>query len=255
MSGSVLWLTVFGLLFILYGLIVRMAGSGTMFFSVWLVMGFGMIAYALLIRGHFMECIPKSISVFVKGAAILWLLSLCICEALIFRGFYNSNPKGLEYLIILGAQVREDGPSKVLTFRLDKAAEYLLKNPETLCIVTGGQGYNEPITEAEAMKLYLSDKGIGKERIITEEKAVNTVQNIRFSKEKLPSADVPVGIVTNNFHIFRSMAIALNEGLTNVYGIPAPSDPIFLVNNMFREYFGIVKDVLAGHIRIKMESF
>lgn len=248
MSASVLWLTVFGILFILYGITVRLTGSGTMFFAVWLVMGCGLIALAMLNRSRFIEYVPRPVTLSVKGVIVLWLLSLCICEAFILRGFYNSNPEGLDYLIVLGAQVREDGPSKVLAFRLDRAAEYLRQNPDTYCIVTGGQGYNEPVSEAEAMKDYLTDKGIDPERIILEDKAVNTIQNIRFSKEKLPSADVPTGIVTNNFHMFRAMSIARKQGLANVSGIPAPSDPIFLVNNMFREYFGVVKDLLKGNM-------
>lgn len=57
--------------------------------------------------------------------------------------------RGLDYIIVLGAQVRKDGPSPVLKYRLDKAVEYLNENPDTVCIVSGGQGSNEPWSEAE----------------------------------------------------------------------------------------------------------
>ena len=77
----------------------------------------------------------------------------------------------------------------------------------------------------------------------------NTVQNIRFSKELLESPDAAVGIVTNNFHMTRALAIAHKQGLTNAHGMPAPSDPVFLVNNMFREYLGMMKDYLLGNLR------
>ena len=59
---------------------------------------------------------------------------------------------GLDYIIVLGAQIYERGPSAVLRFRLDKAVEYLNENPQTKCIVSGGKGSNEPCSEAEGMK-------------------------------------------------------------------------------------------------------
>ena len=98
------------------------------------------------------------------------------------------------------------------------------------------------------MKIYLMGKGIDVRRILVEDQAENTVQNIQFSKEFLESSDAAVGIVTNNFHMTRALAIARKQGLTNAHGIPAPSDPVFLVNNMFREYFGMMKDLLTGNL-------
>ena len=94
-----------------------------------------------------------------------------------------AGPDNLDYLIVLGAQVYKNGPSPVLKFRLDKAYEYLSANPETRCIVTGGQGSNEPFTEASCMADYLVKRGIDSGRIILEDKSTTTAQNLTNSNE------------------------------------------------------------------------
>lgn len=97
--------------------------------------------------------------------------------------------------------------SPVLKYRLDKAVEYLNENPDTVCIVSGGQGSNEPWSEAEGMARYLQEKGIDTARILTEDQSQTTGQNITNSK-KLMKEGASVGIVTNNFHVFRALQIA-----------------------------------------------
>ena len=135
----------------------------------------------------------------------------------------------------------------VLKYRLDQAYDYLKDNEATICIVSGGQGSNEPCTEAEAMERYLEDRGITSSRIIREDRSRNTLENLRFSKELIKEG-ASVGIVTNNFHMFRGVAIAKKQGYTDVCGIPASSNPIYLPNNMLREFFGVIKDKLRGNI-------
>ena len=98
------------------------------------------------------------------------------------------------------------------------------------------------------MKEYLVQAGIPTDRILVEDKALNTVQNIQYSKALMSSPDRPTAIVTNNFHVTRGLALARRQGLTNVYAIAAPSNPFYLPNNMFREFFGLTKDFLLGNI-------
>ena len=98
------------------------------------------------------------------------------------------------------------------------------------------------------MKRYLVEKGIKSERIIVENASVNTVENIKNSSEYLDKENNKVGIVTNNFHVFRGVSIAKKTGFTHVQGIVATSNPFYLPNNMLRESFGIVKDLLVGNM-------
>ena len=148
---------------------------------------------------------------------------------------------------MLGAQLKTTGPSRVLQYRLDTAYEYLTAHPDTKVIVSGGQGSNEPASEAQGMCDYLVKRGIEPDRIILEDRSVNTEQNIRFSKDFLQADTDKVGIVSNNFHVFRAVKLAKAAGYRNVVGIAAPATAFYLPNNMLREFFGVVKDFLMGH--------
>ena len=194
-----------------------------------------------------------------KGIVIIFagcLASFHKIEGLIISQMHVAGPDNLDYLNVLGPQVYKNGPSPVLKFRLDKAYEYLSANPETRCIVTGGQGSNEPFTEASCMADYLVKRGIDSGRIILEDKSTTTAQNLTNSM-KLISADTinhaldsnttnTVGILTNDFHMFRALQIAKKQGLSDVCGIAADSTKFYLPNNMLREYFAEIKFLIRS---------
>ena len=85
-----------------------------------------------------------------------------IIEGCVVSHMHDKGEDGLDYIVVLGAQMRQNGPSVVLQYRLDEAIKYLNDNPDTICIVSGGQGYNEPCTEAQGMAEYLEKKGVPK---------------------------------------------------------------------------------------------
>ena len=116
------------------------------------------------------------------------------------------------------------------------------------CALPIWQGANEPHSEAQGMYDYLVKKGIDKERIIMEDRSTNTSENIAFSSVFLDMENDRVGIVTNNFHVFRGVHLAKHQGIRYVCGIAAPSDIYFLLNNMIREFFGILKDLVCGNL-------
>ena len=239
MSLPAILLYIIGLLCVLYGTMVFLIRSGTMFFAVWIAMG---------TQIGFWGRLSQTARTLLLAAAIAAFLLIAVCEGFVLSGFGRRAPAGLDYLIVLGAQVREDGPSAVLRYRLDEAAAYMLENRGTVCIVTGGQGSAEPIAEGISMRDYLVGQGIDASRILVEDKARNTIQNILFSMPLMSSPDASCGIVTNNFHVARAMALARKQGLTDICAIAAPSDLLFLPNNMFREVFGLTKDFLAGNL-------
>ena len=247
MSQSVILFMIIGILCVLYGIMVLLIRSGTTFFVVWFALGAFFLLLGFLVQYRLLDKLPKILRTLFLIAVCAVILMLAVCEGFVLRGFGSRAPAGLDYLIVLGAQVREDGPSAVLKYRLDAAAQYLLENDSTLCIVTGAKGANEPFSEGEGMKDYLMKAGIPADRIIVEDKALNTVQNIQYSKHLMPSPDVPTAIVTNNFHVTRGLALARGQGLTDVCAISAPSDPLYLPNNMLREFFGLTKDFLQGN--------
>ncbi len=74
-----------------------------------------------------------------------------------------------------------DTPSLSLVERMSAARDYMQTHPQTIAIVSGGQGSDENISEAEAMTAWLTDKGIDKSRIIAEDKATSTLENLENS--------------------------------------------------------------------------
>lgn len=235
-----IWM-ILALLCLIYGGIVHAAGGGTWFFLVWIAIAVGFVGVALIVKNGIWGNLPEILRQSVIGCVIAGLVFLVVIEGFVVSGFGEEGEPGLDYLIVLGAQVYEDGPCLVLQYRLDKAADYLEKNPHTQCIVSGGMGINEPRVEAEVMAEYLMEKrGIAPDRIQLEKQSTSTAENIRFSRLLMPK-ESSVGLVSNNFHMFRALKIAKKQGLGRVCGISAYSTPLYLPNNMFREFFALVK--------------
>jgi hypothetical protein len=156
-----------------------------------------------------------------------------------------------DYIIVLGCQIRGDRITKSLKNRLDAAYDYACNNQDTRIIVSGGQGKGENKTEALAMYEYLCSRGISSERIVMEDKSTDTNENMLYSVRHIDDCNAKVGIVTNDFHIFRAKLLARGKGLNNICGIPAPSDEVLFVNYMVREAVGIVKDFVYGNYQVK----
>jgi len=240
-------LLILGIISILYGGLVLQIGSGTKFWLVWEMIGLFFIIWAGLIHIDFFTS-HKLLRVVFCTAVIVGVVTLGILCGLIAGKFTSRGEKNLDYIIVLGAQIREDGPSTVLRYRLDEAISYLDKNPDTICIVSGGQGPNEPYPEAEGMAEYLIEKGIDSSRILLEDESQTTVENLRNSKELLEEDYNGVGIITNNFHMFRALRIAEVQEFENVCGIAAKSSILYLPNNILRECGGILKNWLLRNI-------
>ena len=225
---------------IIYGLKVLSVGSGTGFYIVWLALGVICLFFAGATWFGIWSRLPGLLRKFFVGMVSVGVVCFLLIEGCVISGFFQQGEEKLDYIIVLGAQVYEHGPSLVLQYRLDEAIEYLKDNSDTVCIVSGGKGYNEPFAEAVGMADYLKKNGVAEDRIILETKSSTTGQNILYSM-KLMEEDASVGIVTNNFHMFRALQIAKKQGLKNVCGIAAKSTPLYLPNNMLREFFAMIK--------------
>ena len=136
-----------------------------------------LLGVVLLFVGAFWNRLKGNVPKWLK---ILFFVLLCI--VLVFSSglyFYGKNDNAHfdeDAVIVLGAGLRGDRPSTTLKGRLNAAYEYHLENPDALIIVSGGQGHDEDITEAEAMKKYLVALGIPDDRIVKEEKSTSTYE-------------------------------------------------------------------------------
>lgn len=229
--------------------ILLFVGYGTKFFLIWGVFAaaFGMMA---LVFQHqkWLERLPQWLKRCFVGCCAVGLLFLGIVEGMILSQFAATAQPGADYVIVLGAQWKTNGPSYVLQKRLDTALEYLRENPDTKVIVSGGQGDNEHISEAQGMYDYLLAAGIDEERIFMEDQSTNTYENLVFSSALLDKENDRVVLVTNNFHVFRAVKIAERQGYTAVEGLAAGSYPAMIPNNLLREFFGVIKDFWVGNL-------
>lgn len=242
---------ILGIIFTAYYFgIILYAGVHASFSWFWLGLGavcwFGLaVCRVSSLQAAFLR-IPKGVRGTAGVLLALGILVFLAAEGCIISGMAQSGRGSCDYLIVLGAQVKGTKVSRALKQRLDKAAEYLEENPRTMVIVSGGQGSGEDITEAEAMEKYLVGAGIAPERIRKEEESVNTVQNIRFSRALMEGEELSIGIVSNDFHIFRAVHIAKAQGI-RAEGIPAPTEIFMRPHYMTREAFALVKDLLRGN--------
>lgn len=181
--------------------------------------------------------------------AILLLVSFVLVEGIILMEGKKAEPPRADYVIVLGARLYGDLPSPALMERLRVARDYLLENGDSIAVVTGGQGTDELIPEAHAMKNFLVENGIEEDRIIVEDKATSTFENMKYSKELIMeegTVSPKVLIVTNKHHIFRAKLLAERQGM-DPYGLPASIPPTILFQSYIREYFAVVKSVIFDH--------
>lgn len=176
--------------------------------------------------------------------AALALISAVVVEALIFSGVSPQPNEDAPCIIVLGAGLYGERPSASLVSRLQAAESYLSAHPDAVAVVTGGKGPGESITEAEAMKRWLTARGVAPERVYMEDRATDTQENMEFSAELLRGLGLeksPVVVVTNTFHMYRSLILAREAGL-EASGLAAPVPRIGLVplSCYVREYFCVV---------------
>ncbi len=235
--------TVLAVLCVVYSGMVLATGSGTSFFLVWIGLAVLFFLFGYSIWKSFWKKVPRLVKGICIAVVAVGFTAFFIVEGCIISQMHEKGKAGLDYIIVLGAQVRESGPSAALKYRLDEAVEYLEDNPKTICIVSGGQGANEPYSEAEGMAQYLKEQGIDASRILLEDKSLNTEQNMEYSRALIKDG-ASVGIITNDFHLFRAKQIARKYGLDNICGIAAKSTPVYLPNNMLREFLAEIKFLL-----------
>ena len=241
---------VLGVLCLLYCLaILLFMGYGTRFFLIWGAMAacFGFLSF-LFTREKWLERLPKWFKRSVIVCCAAGLLLFVVVEGLILSRFGETPKPGADYVVVLGAQWKTNGPSYVLQKRLDAASVYLMANPDTKVIVSGGQGSNEPISEAAGMRDYLVAAGVEEERILMEDQSTNTYENLVFSSRLFDKTTERIVLVTNNFHVYRAVKIAEKQGYAQVEGLAADSYPAMIPNNLLREFFGVVKDFFVGNL-------
>ena len=224
-------------LLILFGFLIRMTpGFAFSSYVLWGCAGIILVYRAL-------KWLKKPLPKFAKFLRALLTIVLCIGLVLaaitgifIGKAGQGDGDTPCDYVIVLGAGVNGTEPSLILSERINRAYEYLIENPDVICIVSGGQGPGEHITEAKCMHDRLVEKGISPDRIWQEDKSTSTRENIRFSlaliQEKTGETPRQAAVISNEFHLYRASFFAQEEGLDMV-GVPARTTWFSLRANYF----------------------
>lgn len=179
--------------------------------------------------------------VYLAGAfASTILILVLVLTTLMLRAMAN-EPKGHETLVILGCRVYGEAPSLSLRERLDAALAYLEEHPEAYCVVSGGQGDGENISEAECMYRYLTDRGIDRIRIFKEDASTTTRENLEYSLAVIEENGLPqeIAIVTSEYHQYRASLVAKELGLSNT-AVCGKTAKWLLPTFYIRELYGIL---------------
>lgn len=206
-------------------------------------------ALVLLLYSGIARAFPESRALYACGAVLTALIaagatvilacSLFMCFG--WRRFDGRTAKGDETVLVLGCRVYSDHLSKMLIGRLAAAYALLCRYPKMQCVVSGGQGGDEPCTEAAAMKRWLVEKGIRPERIIEEGNSRSTIQNFSYSAKRMRECGLSFRVIvaTDFFHQFRSSLLAKREGF-DAFGAASIREPLLLPGYWLREMPGIL---------------
>lgn len=258
-----------------YGVIVCYSGISTSFAWFWPAAGIflGALAAGALYGKYNTKKVPLWMSVSAVTFLLASVVIFCVVEILIFLGVAGANTPNLDYVIVLGAKVEEGRISNSLQMRLDRTVEYSRRNPDTVFILSGGKGKDEPSSEASVMYEYLRSKGVPEAQLVMEERSESTVENIAYSKVLIDEMErgkdskgesqmhrapgpymevedkpIQIGVLTSNFHVFRAVQIGKRCGIQEVCGIGAKSDRVLFVHLCVRECAAVLKDKLMGNM-------
>ena len=129
----------------------------------------------------------------------------------------------------------------MLCRRLMAAAGYLNSAPQAVCIVSGGKGTDEEISEAQAMFTYLTEHGISADRIIMEDRSRTTAENLKFSQQIIKERSLPetTALVTTDFHQYRAVMLAKRIGITP-YAVSSHTEGKYILTYLSREWLAII---------------
>lgn len=202
---------------------------------------------ALILLHHFLPRLWWRVLVVLVCIGFVYFI---IVEIPIIKNARTDADAERPYLVVLGAAVHGDDASLSLVHRLRGVLDYMEQYPESIAIVSGGQGRGENMTEAKCMYDWLTAHGVDGDRLILEEQATNTAENFAYSSSLLEArgidtAEDSVAVVTNDFHVARARLAAQKAGYGATLGIPAKLPWKHLSANYYlREAFAVLKTVI-----------
>ena len=195
------------------------------------------IAVCILLYTFFSKALRIALTVLL----ILGVLLFAAGEVPVLKAAGGTPEFDADYLIVLGAGVNGADPSLSMLDRLKAAREYLLSHPDCTAILSGGQGDDEALSEAEAMFRWLTANDIPETRLILETDSRRTEENLVNSLSIIPNAEsARIAVCSSEYHLYRAQYLARRLGM-EVGAIPARTSlPVLRLNYFLREGLGSV---------------
>ena len=216
-----------------------------------IVVGTVLFLYALFQRrihrflAEWMQHSWKKWIVWGIAAMILLIVGLINLESICLVRAACKKPSPESTVVVLGCRVYGENPSLSLVERLEAAYTYLQEHEEAACVLSGGQGKGEDISEAECMYRYLVDKGIAPSRLFKEEKSTSTRENLSFSITVIEENGLnpKIAIATSEYHEYRAAKIAESLGV-ECAAVPAHTAIWLFPTYYVRELYAILYEWL-----------
>ncbi|WP_370963076.1 YdcF family protein [Amycolatopsis sp. cg9] len=183
------------------------------------------------------------------GSALVAIAAVLACyfgflflSLLVYSVVYSRIGRrgGIDAIIVLGSGLAGDRVPPLLAGRLERALRLAAREAEPpLLVVSGGRGPGEAVTEAEAMHAYLRERGVPDERILREDQATTTEENLRFSAALLPGGAHRVVAVTSSYHVFRA-AVECRRLHLPYHATGSPTAGYFLPSALLREFAALI---------------
>ncbi len=197
---------------------------------------------------HLWESAAGKAAVISAGVLCAAFIIYAVTVSVLMMRAASDRPKNDKaLLIVLGCQVKNGAPGRMLASRLDAAYDFLAEHDEAAAVVSGGQGSDESISEAQCMRDYLVSRGISSDRIYMEDRSTSTEENLRFSLELIRNRGLSgeITIVTDGFHQLRAEMLAKRSGV-DTKNISASTMWWLLPTYWVREWFGIAYYIVSG---------
>ena len=234
---SILFVVLAALSLMYYAVCIAYAWIGVSWLWIWPLFSLFCIVRAVMIRRGI--SVPGWLKTAYLTIMAVFILLFCIVETGVITAMNVQPESDLDYIITLGAAIRNGEPTSPLLLRINRTIEYMQENPDTILIASGGKGPAEDRSEAACIAEYVTDAGISPDRIILEDRSSDTEENICNSFKFIPEGS-RVGIVTSSFHIKRALRIVELNGY-QAKGVPAVTLLPLGIHYTVREFFGIVQ--------------
>jgi uncharacterized SAM-binding protein YcdF (DUF218 family) len=233
--------------------------------SLTLILALGLILYLVLTNYISNDLIPEYLSLVVLAAYLLFFLYfihvMLFLVATLLCNF--ARPKlNQQYIIVHGSGLIDGKVTPLLAGRITRAIEFYNRQKEVTeapkLVLSGGQGCNEPRSEASAMMEYACSLGIPRGDILLEDKSTSTQENMMFSKQIMDKhawgKRYNCVFVTSNYHILRTGLYARIARL-QCDGIGSGTALYYLPNALIREYIAYVVMHKKRHVTLACTIF